>query len=282
MCLPFTSQQQQQQQQQNARPNPANQSFPSGFNPVPASPNPGANGTDPSAFFNNGNMNPNTAKQFAALSAAGLARRAQATRPSPLPGGPNSASFIGGAMSINQQQSPSPAPGHDPLSALSSQGRLSLQGQPMNQQLVPNQPTNFNPSSSDPFLSQAGQQQLLRQRQPQQQPQLQHKKQFLSGLANVHLARKDPLPPGLTGIPYPVGFDPAQSRWKSLEPSQTEPGSVMLAGKPVELYKLYAAVNAGGGWAKVSTVLSSLMRCELKVVNQADTRASLVFYRPGL
>ena len=101
-------------------------------------------------------------------------------------------------------------------------------------------------------MSQAGQQQLVRQRQPQQQPQLQHKKQFLSGLANVHLARKDPLPPALTGNPYPVGFDLTQSRWKSLEPSQTEPGSVMLAGKPVDLYKLYAAVNAGGGWLKVS------------------------------
>jgi hypothetical protein len=155
--------------------------------------------------------------------------------------------------SINQQQSPSPAPGHDPLSALSSQGRLSLQAQSMKQPLVPNQPTNFSPSSSDSFMSQAGQH-LVRQRQPQLQPQLQHKKQFLSGLANVHLARKDPLPPALTGVPYPVGFDPTQSRWKSLESSQTEPGSVMLAGKPVDLYKLYATANAGGGWAKVSTV----------------------------
>jgi SWI/SNF chromatin-remodeling complex subunit SWI1 len=193
-------------------------------------------------------MNPNTAKQFAALNAAGLARRAQATRPSPLPGGPTSASFIGGGLpSINQQQSPSPAPGHDPLSALSSQGRMSLQAQSM----------NLGPSSSDPFMSPAGQQQLVRQRQPQQlsQSQLQHKKHFLSGLAAIHLARKDPLPPALTGVPYPAGFDPNQSKWKSLEPSQTEGGSVMLAGKPVDLYKLWATVTASGGWAKVSTVL---------------------------
>jgi len=147
--------------------------------------------------------------------------------------------------SINQQQSPSPTPGHDHLSALSSQGRLSLQAQSM----------NLSPSSSDPFMSQAGQQQLVRQRQPQQQPQLQHKKQFLSGLAQVHLVRKDPLPPALTGIPYPAGFDITQSRWKSLESSQTEVGSVMLAGKSVDLYKLWATVSAGGGWAKVSTVL---------------------------
>jgi hypothetical protein len=117
---------------------------------------------------------------------------------------------------------------------------------------------NLTQASSDPFMSQAGQQ-LVRQRQPQQQQQqqqqqLQHKKQFLHGLAQVHLARKDPLPPALTGIPYPAGFDPTQSRWKSLESSQAEVGSVMLAGKPVDLYKLWATVSAGGGWLKVSTV----------------------------
>jgi SWI/SNF chromatin-remodeling complex subunit SWI1 len=252
---PFTPYTRQQQQQQNARPNVTNQSFPTGFNPVPASPNPGSNATDlPPGFFNSGGMNPNAAKQqIAALNAAGLARRAQATRPSPLPGGPTSASFLGGGMpSVNHQQSPSPAPGHDPLSALSSQGRLSFQAQSMNPQLVSNQPTNFSPSTPDSFMSTAGLQ-PVRQRQTQQQ--LQHKKQFLGVLASFHLARKDPLPPALTGVPYPAGFDLTQSRWKSLEPSQTELGTVILAGKPVDLYQLWAAVNAVGGWAKVSTIL---------------------------
>ena len=199
-------------------------------------------------------MNPAAAKQFAALNAAGLARRAQTNRPSPLPGGPSSGSFLGGG--INQQQSPSPAPGHDPLSALSPQGRLSLQGQSLaHQQPIPNQPANFSPSSSDPFMSSAGQ---LPIRQSQQQLNPQHKakqRQFLTTLANFHIARKDPLPPALTGVPYPAGFDPAQSKWKSLESSPTEPGSVILAGKPVDLFKLWAAVNTGGGWAKVSTTL---------------------------
>ena len=152
--------QQHQRQQQNARPNATNPSFPTGFNPVPASPNPGSSATDPpQAFFNGGHMNPNAAKQMAVLSAASLARRAQATRPSPLPGGPTSASFLrgGGLPSVNQQQqSPSPAPGHDHLSALSSQGRMSFQEQSMNPQLVPNQPTNFGQSSSDPFMSTTG------------------------------------------------------------------------------------------------------------------------------
>ena len=200
-------------------------------------------------------MNPNAAKQMAALSAASLARRAQATRPSPLPGGPTSASFLGGGglPSVNQQQqSPSPAPGHDHLSALSSQGRMSFQAQSMNPQLVPNQPTNFGQSSSDPFMPTTGLQ-PVRQRPPQQQ--LQHKKQFLNALANIHIAHKDPLPPSLTGIPYPPGFDPTQTRWKSLESPQAEVGTVMMAGKPVDLYQLWVAVSTVGGWAKVSTVL---------------------------
>ncbi|KAI0004167.1 hypothetical protein BJV74DRAFT_809513 [Russula compacta] len=222
-------------------------------------------------------MNPNAAKQFAALNAAGLARRAQTTRPSPLPGGPTSSPFLGGTLpSVNQQQSPSPAPGHDPLSALSSQARASLQAQPMNPQLVSNQPPNFSPSPSDPFMSQAGQQ-PVRQRQ---QLQLQHKatqKQFLSGLANIHLARKDPLPPALTGVPYPVGFDLTQSRWKSLEPSQTEVGSFILAGKSVDLYKLWVAVSAAGGWAKLSqnrlwpSIVLSLDLPETYLVNGVPT-----------
>jgi SWI/SNF chromatin-remodeling complex subunit SWI1 len=250
---PLSQQQQQQQQQQNAAR--GNQSFPPpGFNHLPASPNPGASATDIApAFFNNANMNPAAAKQFAALNAAGL-RRAQTTRPSPLPGGPTSSSFLGGG--ISQQQSPSPAPGHDPLSALSPQGRLSLQAQSLaHQQAVPNQPANFNPSSSDPFMSSAGQ---LPIRQSQQQLNPQHKakqRQFLITLANFHTARKDPLPSALTGVAYPPGFDPTQSKWKTLESSSTEPGSVMLAGKPVDLFKLWVAVNSGGGWAKVSTTL---------------------------
>lgn len=201
-------------------------------------------------------MNPNAVKQFAALNAAGLARRAQTTRPSPLPGGPTSAPFLGGALpSVNQQQSPSPAPGHDPLVAMSSQNRLSLQAQTMNQQPVSNQPANFSPSSSDPFMSSVGQQPV---RHSQQQLNPQHKakqRQFLHGLASIHLARKDPLPPALTSISYPPGFDPTHSRWKSLESSPTEVGSVMLAGKPVDLYKLWVAVSSGGGWMKVGTIL---------------------------
>ncbi len=202
-------------------------------------------------------MNPAAAKQFAALNAAGLARRAQTTRPSPHPGGPTSAPFLGGGLPsvINQQQqSPSPAPGHDPLSALSPHGRLSLQAQSLaHQQPAQNQPANFSPSSSDPFMSTA---KPIRQTQLQLNPQhMTKQRQFLGALTNFHMARKDPLPPALTGVSYPPGFDPTQSKWKSIEASPTEAGSVMLAGKSVDLFKLWAAVNSGGGWAKVSIIM---------------------------
>jgi SWI/SNF chromatin-remodeling complex subunit SWI1 len=123
----------------------------------------------------------------------------------------------------------------------------------MNQQPVSNQPFSFSSSSSDPFMSSVGQQ-PVRQSQQQFNQHRSKQRQFLHGLANIHAARKDPLPPALTGIPYP-GFDPNQSKWKSLEPSLTELGSVMLAGKPVDLYRLWVAVSSAGGWMKVSTIL---------------------------
>ncbi|KAI0274814.1 hypothetical protein BC834DRAFT_965295 [Gloeopeniophorella convolvens] len=246
------------QQQQNGRGGAGSQAFPGGFNPVPASPNPGASTTDiPAAFLNNSNMNAAAAKQFAALSAVGLARRAQTSRPSTLGGGPTSASFLGGMSSVGQQQqqSPSPAPGHDPLSSLSaSQSRLSAQTQSLAHHSPSAQPAPFAPSPSDPFMAAPAQ---LAARAPQQQQQLnpQYKakqRQFLTTLANFHLARKDPLPPALTGIAYPPGFDPSQSKWKSLEPSLAEPGSFMLAGKPVDLFRLWLTAASSGGFARLS------------------------------
>ncbi|KAI0307970.1 hypothetical protein B0F90DRAFT_1621361 [Multifurca ochricompacta] len=113
-------------------------------------------------------------------------------------------------------------------------------------------------------------QQPVRQNQQQLNPQHKAKhRQFLATLANIHLARQHPLPPALTGVPYPVGFDPAQSKWKFLETSPTEAGSVMLAGKPVDLFNLLAAVNAGGGWANLSQ--ERLWPSVLKVFDLPET-----------
>ncbi|KAF9240916.1 hypothetical protein BU15DRAFT_87481 [Melanogaster broomeanus] len=53
---------------------------------------------------------------------------------------------------------------------------------------------------------------------------------FLAGLANIHNSRGSPLPPALTGIPYPPNYDPATSPWKNVECSN-EIGAFRLTGK---------------------------------------------------
>ena len=79
----------------------------------------------------------------------------------------------------------------------------------------------------------------------------QRRKQFLYGLGNVMLQRGVPLPPQLTGVPYPATYDPSTSPWRSLEISNTDIGVVRLAGKEVDLYKLWALVQQAGGGTKV-------------------------------
>lgn len=73
---------------------------------------------------------------------------------------------------------------------------------------------------------------------------------FLSSLAACHNSRGAPLPPGLTGVPYPPNYDPNNSRWKNIE-SAGEPGFFRLGGKDIELMKLWAIVLQFGGSAKV-------------------------------
>ncbi|ETW86899.1 hypothetical protein HETIRDRAFT_377546 [Heterobasidion irregulare TC 32-1] len=74
-------------------------------------------------------------------------------------------------------------------------------------------------------------------------------RQFLASLAGIHAARNTPLPPALTGIPNPA-FDPLLSSWTLLDPSPTEPGSIRLAGRLVDLFKLWTTVHTAGGGAK--------------------------------
>lgn len=87
--------------------------------------------------------------------------------------------------------------------------------------------------------------------QNSQLPPQQRRKQFLYGLGNVMLQRGVPLPPQLTGIPYPPTYDPSASPWRTLDISNTDVGVVRLAGKEVDLYKLWALVQQAGGSAKV-------------------------------
>jgi SWI/SNF chromatin-remodeling complex subunit SWI1 len=89
-------------------------------------------------------------------------------------------------------------------------------------------------------------------RQPLPQSTLKHRQRvFLNGLASVMSAKGSPLPPTLTGVPDPR-YDPVNSPWKVLELS-TELGAFRLAGKDVDLFRLWGLVFQGGGHAKVCT-----------------------------
>lgn len=85
----------------------------------------------------------------------------------------------------------------------------------------------------------------------QQQSHHQRKRSFLNGMANLMLQRGLPLPPNLTGIPYPQGYDPSNSPWRSLDVNTNDLGTVRLAGKDVDLFKLWALVQQLGGGQKV-------------------------------
>lgn len=86
---------------------------------------------------------------------------------------------------------------------------------------------------------------------PQQQNSQSYKNRqagFLSGLARVMIQRNTPLPPAITGVQ--VLYDPATSRWKHLEPS-SEVGSIRIAGRDVELFRLWQVVVQAGGVGKM-------------------------------
>ncbi|KIY45435.1 hypothetical protein FISHEDRAFT_49481 [Fistulina hepatica ATCC 64428] len=65
-------------------------------------------------------------------------------------------------------------------------------------------------------------------------------RQFLLRLSQFHANRGVPLPPFITGIPIP-GYDPNNTPWSFLEPS-SEPASFRLAGKDVNILRLFGAV----------------------------------------
>ncbi|KAJ7630741.1 hypothetical protein FB45DRAFT_916453 [Roridomyces roridus] len=68
---------------------------------------------------------------------------------------------------------------------------------------------------------------------------------FLNGLARIMVGRNTPLPPALTGVDTP-SYDPANTQWKILEPAEV--GAFRLAGRDIELFKLWGIVfQAGGG-----------------------------------
>lgn len=215
---------------------------------MPSSPhNPGF---DPSSYFN---LDPSAAaKQMAALNAASMARIANSRPPPSQPGGgTNSGPYLGGITSINQPVPPiGPSGSHDATNPSSLTGHPNFQ-MPNNLNL---QPPNLasNHSYVDPAMSQPN----SAPRNPAQANTSlkQRQRNFLMGLANVMANRNTPLPPALTGIPYPPNYDPTNSPWKIIEPSQTELGSFRLAGRDVDLFRLWGIVFQAGGGAKARLI----------------------------
>lgn len=196
----------------------------------------GAAGGGDGGLYGLGQLDASAAKQMAALSAAGMARMAQSGRR----GGPStSGGSTSGAL----------------LAALSSPSPHDLQQQPRPQP----QPTHApGAMQHDPFIAIA--QAMARPNPP---PNVLHVyKQrlgfFLNSISSYHAGRGAPLPPALTGIPYPQGYDPQNSPWKAIEPS-AEVGSFRLAGRDVDLFKLWTTVLSAGGSAKVCLCSSYLL-----------------------
>lgn len=171
------------------------------------------------------------AKQMASLSAVGLARLAKvppgpsAVHPQPPQSG--SASY----MAMN---------GH-------SAGFDSSGGNPFG---VSNSYPNIQGSNSAPMPLTMADLAGVNRQQPPAATLKQRQRNFLNGLNSVMAAKNSPLPPALTGVPNPQ-YDPSTSLWKTLEPSTTEIGAFRLAGKDVDLFKLWGLVFQAGGHAKV-------------------------------
>jgi len=217
---------------QQARPQQQGQQQQPGF-PSFASP---SNPPLDSSFLDS----PQVAKQMAALTAANQARIAQNSRIAPANGGTISGPYFG---AINY-----PPGGHDLLTA---NGHAN--SQMPNNYGVPQTPNSAtNPSFLDSPMSQPN---STRNQPPPNNVYKGRQQSFLAGLANLMAKRGTPLPPSLTGVPS--SYDPSRSPWTIIEPS-TEIGSFRLAGKDVDLFKLWGLVNQNGGGHAVSL---SLMRC---------------------
>jgi len=214
------------------RPGPQ-QNPQAGFNFMPQGQ---TGGLDPSSFAESQPL----AKQMAALTAANHARIAQNTSRGahssiPTPGGTSSGSYLG---AINNNY-PSGG-GHDLLTS-SANGHANFQT-PNNGFGLPQTP---NSASNSSFLD-APMSQSNPSRPQGMNTQLRLREQgFLNNIATIFAKKGQPLPPGLTGVPTP-NYDPSNTIWTAIEIGH-EPGYFKLAGKEVNLFKLWGLVTQHGG-----------------------------------
>ncbi|KAG8219929.1 hypothetical protein J3R82DRAFT_927 [Butyriboletus roseoflavus] len=188
------------------------------------------------------------AKQMAALNVVNMQRqltnaypRPPAPSPSQIPlGGTTPASFLGGISSpYNPSGSFQPAI-LDAPAAMQFSPHSTLQPAFLPVHTLQPNPPSLEPSSNVP------------PRHPPNVAMIRNKQRnFLVGLANVHLNRGTPLPSALTTVPCPPNYDLASSQWKNLECSP-EVGAFRLAGKDVDLFKLWGIVWQLGGGQKVT------------------------------
>ncbi|KAF8640437.1 hypothetical protein AX17_000102 [Amanita inopinata Kibby_2008] len=182
---------------------------------------------------------------MAALNAVGQARIAANGRVTSnslsSTGGASSGSYLGGINPATY-----PAAGHDvPNNSLNVHTNFQMSN---NHPGVSASSSVVNTSFLDPPVAQPSP-----ARNPAQTAmQLRQRQQvFLNGLANVMAKRNTPLPPALTGMPTP-DYDSTNSPWKLIEPS-SEVGSFRLAGKDVNLFKLWGLVQHHGGGHSITS-----------------------------
>lgn len=217
--LPQNGQQQQRQQQQSGLPP---------FMPTPAS------GSDSPSYFNLDASQ--AAKQMAALNVSHARMAANARGPSgslPGSGGTSSGPYPSGINNpVNY-----PAGNHDILAASVN----------ANFQFPNNHSTSSTPSSTvnPPFLDPAMSHSTPARTHNQGTSLKQRQQSFLHGLHSIMAKRNTPLPPSLTGIAS-ANYDPSTSPWSMIE-SSGEVGSFRLAGKDVDLFKLWGLVFQNGG-----------------------------------
>lgn len=184
---------------------------------------------------------------MAALQATSIAKAGNRYAPG---GGTSAPSYFGGLSThqLPRTDSSSSAPELSSFPPSISAQQQGAQG--------PSLPPNVN-SPAYILLCPAAHQQLQLASQNMNpaavQQQQQRRKQFLIGLGNVMLQRGVPLPPQLTGMPYPPGYDPSTSPWRSLEVSNADVGVFRLTGKDIDIFKLWALVLSAGGSMKVCT-----------------------------
>ncbi|TFK30589.1 hypothetical protein FA15DRAFT_607990 [Coprinopsis marcescibilis] len=168
------------------------------------------------------------AKQMAALNAAKQARMAANPRASSAglasAGGTSSGSYFGGINNFPPQNPDLLSSGGGPHARLQIPNNHATSSLPINQSLL-------DPSMSHHPNSRSAQQQ--------------RQQGFLLGLHNLMVKLGQPLPPALTGIPAP-NYNPSTSPWSHIEPG-SEVGSLKLAGKDVNLFRLWSAVFQSGG-----------------------------------